>query len=64
MRRAREVLVVVFEIQAGDDAIRVRSQLRGKLRVVLWGDDLNGDRDGVDFLLFEKRGVRGRDAID
>lgn len=46
-----EILIVVFDIQGGDHAVGVRFQLGGQLRVVFRGDDLNGDSDGVDFLL-------------
>ncbi len=59
VHQAGEVLVIVFDIQAGDDAVRVRFQLRGQLRVMLRGENLNGDSDGVDFLLCEKGRVRG-----
>lgn len=55
--RAGKILIVVIEIQAGDHAIHVRFQLRGQLRVMLRSNDLNGDRDGIDFLLGQKRGV-------
>ena len=57
--RTGEILIVVFEIQAGDHAIRVRFQFRVELRVMLRSNDLNGNIDGVDFLLGQKRGVRG-----
>ena len=49
--QAGEILVVVFDAQAGDHAVGVRFQLGGQLRVVFWGDDLDGDGDGVDFFL-------------
>ena len=64
VHRAGEVLVVVIEAQAGDHAVGVRLQLGGQHRVVLRGDDLYGDGDGVDFLLCEEGRVRGGDAVD
>ncbi len=51
VRDAGEVLVVVFDVQGGDDAVGVRFQVGGQLRVVFRGDDLDGDGDGGDFLL-------------
>lgn len=62
--RSGEILIVVFEIQARDYAVRVRFQFWCQLRVVLRGDDLHRDADGVDFLLLEEGGVRGRNAVD
>lgn len=59
VRQTRKILIVVLDIQAGDHAIRVRFQFRVKLRVMLRSNDLNGNIDGVDFLLCQKRGVRG-----
>ena len=51
VRQAREVLVVVLKVQARDHAVRVRFQFGCQRRVVLRGDDLHGDGDGVDFFL-------------
>ena len=64
MRRARKILVVVFEVQARNHAVGVLSQLGRPLRIVLRGDDLDGHGDGVDVLLCCERGVRGGDAVD
>lgn len=61
--RSGEILIVVFEIQARDYAVRVRFQFGCQLWVVLRGDDLHRDADGVDFLLFEEGGVRDRNAV-
>ena len=64
MRRARKILVVVFEVQARNLAVGVFSQLGRPLRIVLRGDDLNGYGYGVDVLLCCERRVRGGDAVD
>ena len=64
MRRAREILIVVLEVQARDHAVDVRFELGCEHGVVLRRDDLHGDGDGVDFLLCQKGGVGGRDAVD
>lgn len=64
MRRARKILIVVFEVQARNHAVGVLSQLGRPLRIVLRGDDLDGHGDGVDVLLCCERRVRAGDAVD
>ena len=49
--QAGEILVVVSEVQARDHAVGVRFQLGRQHRIVLWGDDLHGNANGVDFFL-------------
>ena len=57
--QTRKISIVVLEIQAWDHAICVRLQFGVELRVMLRSNDLNGNIDGVNFLLCQKRRVRG-----
>ena len=59
VHHAREELIVIWDVQGRDYAVYVGLQLGSQHRVVLRGDDLHGDGDGVDFFLGQKRGVGG-----
>ena len=64
MRRAGKVLIVVFDVQGGNHAVGMRFHFGGQLRIVLRGDDLNGDGNGADFLFCRKRRVSDGNAVD
>ena len=64
VRRAREILIVVLEVQARDHAVDVRFELGCEHGGVLRRDDLHGDGDGVDFFLCQEGGVGGGDAVN
>lgn len=60
---AREVLVVVLNAESGNLGVGVVLELLGVHLVELGRENLDGDADGVDLLLGEKRGVGGGDGI-
>ena len=65
MRHTREILVVVRDAQARDDGgVGVGLELEGQGRIVLGGDDLDGDGDGVDFLARQEERVGGGGDVD
>ena len=64
MRHAGKVLIIVFDVHAGNHSVGMRFLFRGEFNVVLRSDDLNGNGNGVDFLFGQEAGMRRRDAVD
>jgi len=64
MSHDREILVVVFNFEPRNDAVRTFFQLRREVRVMLWSDDLHWDSDCVDLLFREKSRMRSGDAAN
>lgn len=64
MRKTREVLVVVLDAEGWNLAVRVVFKFLCVLGVVLRGENLHGNGDGIDFFLCEDRGVGSADCVD
>ena len=64
VRHVGKVLIIVFDVQAGNYRIGMRFLLWGEFQVILRGNDLNGNGNRVNLLFGQEAGMRRRDAVD
>ena len=64
VRHAGKVLIIIFDVQAGNHRVGMRFLFWGEFRVMLRGDDLNGNGNRVNSIFGNEAGMRRRNTVD